>query len=95
MTMAETTAWVRTAIEARRPVAHLCVNAAHVATAHDDASYLALLEDADVVGADGASMLWAGRVLGEPLPERSLLPAPYRPPADDGGGGRDRPFAPR
>ena len=70
MTMAETTAWVRTAIEARRPVAHLCVNAAHVATAHDDASYLALLEDADVVGADGASMLWAGRVLGEPLPER-------------------------
>lgn len=70
MTMADTIGWVRASIEARRPVAHLCVNAAHVATAHDDASYLALLEDADVVGADGASMLWAGRVLGEPLPER-------------------------
>ena len=70
MTMADTIEWVGVAIEAHRPVAHLCVNAANVATAHDDASYLALLEDADVVGADGASMVWAGRVLGEPLPER-------------------------
>jgi len=70
ITMEETIAWVGTAIDARRPVAHLCVNAANVAAAHDDASYLALLEGADVVGADGASMLWAGRVLGEPLPER-------------------------
>jgi N-acetylglucosaminyldiphosphoundecaprenol N-acetyl-beta-D-mannosaminyltransferase len=70
MTMAETLRWVTSAIGAGRPVTHLCVNAANVATAHDDASYLSLLENADVVGADGASMLWAGRVLGEPLPER-------------------------
>lgn len=68
--MAETLDWVASAVETRRSVAHLCVNAANVATAHDDASYLALLDRADVVGADGASMLWAGRVLGEPLPER-------------------------
>jgi N-acetylglucosaminyldiphosphoundecaprenol N-acetyl-beta-D-mannosaminyltransferase len=70
MTMADTISWVGASIEARRPVAHLCVNAANVATAHDDPAYLALLEDADVVGADGASMVWAGRVLGVPLPER-------------------------
>ncbi len=70
MSMADTIVWVRAAIGARRPVAHLCVNAANVATAHDDATYRALLDDADLVGADGASMLWAGRVLGEPLPER-------------------------
>lgn len=70
MKMADTLDWVASAIGSRRPVAHLCVNAANVATAHDDASYLALLDGADVVGADGASMLWAGRVLGEPLPER-------------------------
>lgn len=70
MTMADTIEWVGAAIAAHCPVTHLCVNAANVTAAHDDASYLALLEHADVVGADGASMLWAGRVLGDPLPER-------------------------
>jgi N-acetylglucosaminyldiphosphoundecaprenol N-acetyl-beta-D-mannosaminyltransferase len=70
MTMDETIGWIRASLGSERPVAHLCVNAANVAAAHDDVSYLALLESADVVGPDGTSIVWAGRVLGEPIPER-------------------------
>lgn len=52
------------------PVAHLGVNAANLVAARDDAAYHADLEAADVVTADGQPVVWAGRLVGVPIPER-------------------------
>jgi N-acetylglucosaminyldiphosphoundecaprenol N-acetyl-beta-D-mannosaminyltransferase len=46
------------------------LNAAKVVDAHRDAHLRALLDRATIVNADGQSLVWAGKVLGVPLPER-------------------------
>jgi len=68
--MTQTLAWVEDRVAAGAAAAHLCVNAANTVRAHREAEYRQLLGAADLVGADGASMLWAGSVLGVDVPER-------------------------
>lgn len=68
--MAETVARIREAIESGRPTAHLGVNAANFVLAHDDATYRADLLAADLVTADGQSVVWGARLYGIPVPER-------------------------
>jgi N-acetylglucosaminyldiphosphoundecaprenol N-acetyl-beta-D-mannosaminyltransferase len=46
------------------------VNAAKIVTANRDESLKQILLDADLVTADGMSVVWAARLLGEPLKER-------------------------
>jgi N-acetylglucosaminyldiphosphoundecaprenol N-acetyl-beta-D-mannosaminyltransferase len=46
------------------------VNAAKVVQAQTDAALLETLEKFDLVTADGQAIVWAGRLLGRPLPER-------------------------
>lgn len=50
--------------------AHLGVNAANLVLAHDDHAYRALLHDADLVTADGQSVVWGARAFGHSVPER-------------------------
>lgn len=54
-------------------------NADHLLRWHHDPSFRALYEHATFVIADGTSVVWASRVLGDPLPERvagsDLMPA--------------------
>lgn len=57
-------------VERGEPTAHLGVNAANLVAARDDAGYLADLVAADLVSADGQSVVWAGRLLGSRVPER-------------------------
>ena len=49
---------------------HAVVNAGKLVLAQDDVDLRQALEAAAIVNADGQSVVWASRVLGEPLPER-------------------------
>ncbi len=48
----------------------LYVNAACINYAHTDRRYAKILEEADLVCADGMGVVWASRLTGAPLPER-------------------------
>ncbi len=54
-------------------------NADHVVRAESDAAFVAICAGADLVLADGMPVVWAARLLGEPLPGRvagsDLMPA--------------------
>jgi N-acetylglucosaminyldiphosphoundecaprenol N-acetyl-beta-D-mannosaminyltransferase len=49
---------------------HVVLNAAKVVQAQHDDGLRAAIEACDVVNADGMSVVWAGRLLGVPVPER-------------------------
>lgn len=68
--MAETVDEIVRGIASRKPGAHFGVNAANVVAARDDPSYARDLAAADVVSADGQSVVWAARALGHSVPER-------------------------
>lgn len=71
LTMEETVAVVRGYVRsADGPHQHVAVNAAKVVAATNDARLAEIINGCDLVSADGASVVWASRVLGKPLPER-------------------------
>jgi N-acetylglucosaminyldiphosphoundecaprenol N-acetyl-beta-D-mannosaminyltransferase len=49
---------------------HVSLNAAKLVRARADARLGEILRTADLVSADGQSIVWASRILGDPLPER-------------------------
>ncbi|MBM4059403.1 MAG: WecB/TagA/CpsF family glycosyltransferase, partial [Planctomycetes bacterium] len=51
-----------------------CVNAHSAETAHRDAAFMAALQAADLLVADGFAVILASRLLREPIPERSTGP---------------------
>lgn len=70
LTLAEATALAESAVAERRRLLFGVLNAAKiVALTRDDLLRDSLLE-ADVLLADGQSVVWAGRLLRQPLPER-------------------------
>lgn len=58
------------AIASRQTVLHSVINAGKVSKMASDPAFLALMRQFDMLHADGASIVLAGRVLGRPLPER-------------------------
>lgn len=68
--MAGTLAAIERAIAARRYTQHMAINAAKLVAMQDDAKLRAIVDDCDLVNADGQSVVWASRLLGDPLPER-------------------------
>lgn len=60
----------REAIITRRPLLIGVVNAAKIVNLHKDEQLKASLLDCDLVLADGQSVVWASRLLKQPLPER-------------------------
>lgn len=68
--MAQTTARCRAAIEEGRYVQHVVVNAAKIVALHDDPALRRIVADCEIVNADGQAVVWASRLLGDPLPER-------------------------
>lgn len=68
--MDETVARVVRHVEAGRPGCHMSVNAATLIRAIDDPHYLHWLEQADIAGADGQSVVSAARLLSSRGPER-------------------------
>jgi N-acetylglucosaminyldiphosphoundecaprenol N-acetyl-beta-D-mannosaminyltransferase len=57
-------------IDARVPAQHMAVNAAKVVAMHDDPDLLRLVNRCEIVTADGQAVVWASRLLGDPLPSR-------------------------
>jgi N-acetylglucosaminyldiphosphoundecaprenol N-acetyl-beta-D-mannosaminyltransferase len=69
-TMDETVERIVRHVDEARPGCHLSVNAATLILARDDPSYFHWLEQADIAGADGQSVVWAARLLSDHGPER-------------------------
>jgi len=70
VTMRQAVALVEQAVETRRPLRHLAMNAAKLVAVHHDESLRSAVVSADLVTADGQSIVWAARFLHRPVPER-------------------------
>jgi len=70
VTLPEVVDLARTAVVTRRRLLVGVVNAAKVIRLRSDALLRESLLDCDVLLADGQSVVWASRLLGQPLPER-------------------------
>jgi N-acetylglucosaminyldiphosphoundecaprenol N-acetyl-beta-D-mannosaminyltransferase len=68
--MDETLDIIDAAIAARRPLLVGVVNAAKIVNMRRDAALRESVLHADLILADGMSIVWASRLLGQPLPER-------------------------
>jgi N-acetylglucosaminyldiphosphoundecaprenol N-acetyl-beta-D-mannosaminyltransferase len=66
----DTLAEVERAIAARRYTQHMAINAAKLVAMHDDPKLWQIVDDCGLVSADGQSVVWASRLLRDPLPER-------------------------
>ena len=56
-------------IESGGPAQHVVVNVAKIVALRDD-DLRAIVEGCDLVSVDGMPVVWASRILGDPLPER-------------------------
>ncbi len=66
----ETLAAIERVIATRRYTQHMAINAAKLVTMHDDPKLCEIVDGCGLVSADGQSVVWASRLLGDPLPER-------------------------
>jgi N-acetylglucosaminyldiphosphoundecaprenol N-acetyl-beta-D-mannosaminyltransferase len=57
-------------IRERAPHYYIAINAAKVVEYHRDEALRAAIDDAHLVTADGQAVVWAARLLGQPVPER-------------------------
>ena len=70
LTMEETLERVAGFIADGRPHQHVVVNVDKLVKARDDAQLRGIINDCDLVNADGMPVVWASRLLGVPLKER-------------------------
>jgi N-acetylglucosaminyldiphosphoundecaprenol N-acetyl-beta-D-mannosaminyltransferase len=61
---------VERAIASRCPCQHVAINAAKLVRFQHDEELRRVIRGCQLVTADGQAVVWAGRVLGQPLPER-------------------------
>lgn len=66
----DTVARCRELVESGLPAQHVVLNAGKVVMMRDVPGLREIVADCDVVNADGQSVVWAGRLLGVPVPER-------------------------
>jgi N-acetylglucosaminyldiphosphoundecaprenol N-acetyl-beta-D-mannosaminyltransferase len=57
-------------IRMRTPAQHMAVNAAKIVSSRQDEELHRLINGCDIVTADGQAVVWASRLLGDPLPTR-------------------------
>ncbi|MGV9242464.1 WecB/TagA/CpsF family glycosyltransferase [Streptomyces sp. NPDC003710] len=70
LTLAESVAAAEGLIADGRPHQHVSVNAAKIVRARRDPELARIIRSCSLVNADGQAVVWAGRILGRPLPER-------------------------
>lgn len=70
LTMDQTIDRLRALIAAGKGHNHLSINAAKLVAAIDDPAKREEFNRGSVISADGQSVVWAARILGQPLPER-------------------------
>jgi N-acetylglucosaminyldiphosphoundecaprenol N-acetyl-beta-D-mannosaminyltransferase len=57
-------------IERRQLAQHMAINAAKLVAIHDDTALREIVKRCELVTADGQAVVWASRLLGDPLPQR-------------------------
>jgi N-acetylglucosaminyldiphosphoundecaprenol N-acetyl-beta-D-mannosaminyltransferase len=70
LTMAETVARCDALISARQPARQVSINAAKLVALRPDPHLRSFVSRSQIVSADGQAVVWASRILGDPLPER-------------------------
>jgi N-acetylglucosaminyldiphosphoundecaprenol N-acetyl-beta-D-mannosaminyltransferase len=70
LTMEQTLTIINKAIQEKRQLQHVVVNAAKVVNARKDQELKKAIEECDVINADGMSIVWALKLLNKPVPER-------------------------
>jgi N-acetylglucosaminyldiphosphoundecaprenol N-acetyl-beta-D-mannosaminyltransferase len=70
LTLAQSVDAARALVATGGPHQHVVLNAAKVVAMRDDPALRDVIASCSLVNADGVSVLLAGRVLGQPLPER-------------------------
>jgi N-acetylglucosaminyldiphosphoundecaprenol N-acetyl-beta-D-mannosaminyltransferase len=61
---------IEATIDGRGYMQHMAINAAKLVAMHDDPRMREIIAGCELVNADGQSVVWASRLLGDPLPER-------------------------
>ncbi len=70
LTMEETLQWVESVILERRLVQHVVINAGKVVLMRQNPQLLKIVNDCEMINADGQAVVWAARWLHIPVPER-------------------------
>ncbi|MGV7223251.1 MAG: WecB/TagA/CpsF family glycosyltransferase [Nitrospinales bacterium] len=70
LTMEETIQIVDKIIQDRTPRQHVVVNALKFAMMNSDSGLKNIVNSCDIISADGLPVVWASRILSQPLPER-------------------------
>ena len=70
LSMAQTLERVGAMIASGRPHQHVVINADKVVRAARDPQLAKIIAECDLINADGMPVVWASRLLGQPLPER-------------------------
>lgn len=70
ITMQETLSQIEYAIDNKKPIHHVVLNASKIVNAQHDLELKRSIIDCDIINADGQAVVWASRILNKPLPER-------------------------
>ena len=70
MNMSQTLARCEELIARRQFAQHVAINAAKLVAMHHDPQLRRIVDRCELVSADGQAVVWASRLLGDPLPER-------------------------
>jgi N-acetylglucosaminyldiphosphoundecaprenol N-acetyl-beta-D-mannosaminyltransferase len=70
LTLDDTVELIDDAIAERRPLQHSALNAAKLVRIQSDETLRAAVAGSELVTADGQAIVWAGRLLGQAIPER-------------------------
>lgn len=70
LNMEQTIGRIERYIKEKKCRQHVVVNAAKFVQARKDPNLRKIISECDLINADGMSIVWASRLLGEPLPER-------------------------
>lgn len=70
LTMKDTLSLIENAIDNKKPIHHVVVNAAKMVNAQKDSELRESIIHCDIINADGQAVVWASKILKQPLPER-------------------------
>ncbi|MFY9173732.1 MAG: WecB/TagA/CpsF family glycosyltransferase [Peptococcia bacterium] len=70
MTMAEVLDWIRIMVEQGKSRHVVTANAEIIHKANREPEFFRMINKADLITADGSGVIWAAKLLGNPLPER-------------------------
>lgn len=70
LTMQETVNIIGQSIQEKKPLNHVVINAGKVVAMQTNQELYNSVVNCDIINADGQSVVWAAKYLGQPLPER-------------------------